>query len=51
MLTVEGIINRLMEDVHNLWKIQSEQFKMEKSSSEGHLLLLLLNFLFPILSV
>jgi len=51
MLTVEGIINRLMEDVHKLWKCQSEQFKLEETSSEGHLLLLQLNSLPCILLV
>jgi hypothetical protein len=43
MFTLEDIINKLEEDVNKLWKSQSEQFKMEKSSSEGHLLLLQLN--------
>jgi len=51
MLTVEGIINELMEDVHKLWKSQSEQFKLQESSSEGHLLLLQLNSLPRILRV
>jgi len=40
MFTVEGIINKLVEDVCKLWKCQSEQFKWEKSLLEGHLLLL-----------
>jgi len=45
MLTFQVIINKLVDDVHKLWKCQSEQFDMEKSSSEGHLLLLQLNSL------
>jgi hypothetical protein len=45
MLTVEGILNRLVEDVHKLWICQREQFKWEKSPSEGHVLLLQLNTL------
>jgi hypothetical protein len=45
MLTVEGIINELKMYVHKLWTYQGEQFKMEKSSSKGHLLLLQLNAL------
>jgi len=51
MLTVEGNIHRLMVDVHKLWKCQREQFKGEKSSLEGHLLLLQLNSLPRILRV
>jgi len=51
MLTAEGNINRLMEDVHKLWECQREQFKREKSLSEGHLLLLQLNSLPCILRV
>jgi len=51
MLTVEGVINRQMEDVHILWKYQREEFKSEKSSSEGHLLFLQLNSLARILRV
>jgi len=43
MFTLEGIVNRLEDDVHKLWKCQREQFKSEKTSSEGHLLLLHLN--------
>jgi hypothetical protein len=38
-------MNKLVEDVHIMWNRQSEQFKVEKSSSEGHLLLLDLNLL------
>jgi hypothetical protein len=51
MLTVEGIINKLVDDVHKLWKYKSEQFKMEKYLSEGHLLFLQLNSLPRILRV
>ena len=43
MFTLEDIINNLVEDVHSLWKYQSEQFELEDSSSEGQLLLLQLN--------
>jgi hypothetical protein len=43
MLTVEGFINKLGEDVHRLWKCLGEQFKKENSASERHLLLLQLN--------
>jgi len=43
MFTPEDIINKLVEDVHSLWKCQSEQFEWENSSSEVHLLLLQLN--------
>ena len=51
MFTLEGVINKLVEDVQKFWKCQSEQFEMEKSSSEGHLLLLQLNTLPRILRV
>jgi len=51
ILTVEGIINKLMVDVHKLWECQSEQFEREKSLSEGHLLLLQLHSLPRILRV
>jgi hypothetical protein len=43
MFTFEEIINELLEDVHSLWNSQSEQLKLEKVSSEGHLVLLQLN--------
>ena len=36
MVTGEGFINKLGENVHRFWKCQSEQFIMEKISSEGH---------------
>jgi hypothetical protein len=45
MFSLEDIISKEVEDVHKLWKSRSEQFKMEKSSSEGHLSLLQLNSL------
>ena len=51
MFTLEDIINKLGEDVDKLWKCQSEQFNSEKSSSEGHLLLLQLNTSHRILRV
>jgi len=44
-------MNKLVEDVHCLWKRQSEQFKVERSSSEGHYLLLHLNTLRHVLRV
>jgi hypothetical protein len=47
-LTLEGIINKLEEDVHYLWKSQREQFK---SSLKAHLLLLQLNSSLRILRV
>ena len=50
MLTLEGIINKVEAEVHKLWKCQSEQFKLEKSS-EGHLLSLQLNYLHFVLGV
>jgi C4-type Zn-finger protein len=43
MATIEGIMNVLEDDVHTLWKFHSEQHKLEKSSLEGHVLLLQLN--------
>jgi hypothetical protein len=51
MFTIEGIMNVLEDDVHKLWKFHSEQFKLEKSSLEGHLLLLQLNYLHRLLRV
>jgi hypothetical protein len=45
LFTLEGIMNKLVYDVHKLWKYQRVQFKSENSSSEGHLLLLQLNLL------
>ena len=44
-------MNKLVEDMHSLWKRQSEQLNLEKSSSEGHLLLLQLNSLHLVLRV
>jgi hypothetical protein len=44
-------MNKLVEDVQSMWKRQSEQFKVEKTSSEGHLLLLQLNSLHRALRV
>ena len=41
----EGIRNKLEEDMHKLAECECEQFKWEKSSLEGHLLLLQLNYL------
>jgi len=43
MFTLEGIINKLEEDVHKLAECECEQFKWEKSSLQGHLLFLQLN--------
>ena len=43
MFTLEDIMDVLEEDVHTLWKIHSEQRKLEEPSLEGHLLLLQLN--------
>jgi hypothetical protein len=40
MLTVEGVINKLEQNVHKLWECDSELFKLEKSALEAHLLLL-----------
>jgi len=51
MFTMEGIMNVQREDMHNLWKFYSEQFKMEKSSLEGHLRLPQLNYLHRLLRV
>jgi len=51
MFTLEDIMNRLVHDVHKLWKYQRVQFKSEKSLSEGHLLLLQLNSLHHVLHV
>jgi hypothetical protein len=45
MVTFEGITNVLKDDVYKLWKCNSEQHKSEKSSLEGHLLLLQLHYL------
>jgi len=43
MFTVEGSINNLVEDVHKLWKCQTEQFELLEPALEGQLLLLQLN--------
>ena len=43
MFTIERVINKLVEDVHKLWKCLNEQFESEKPSSVGQLLLLQLN--------
>ena len=51
MFTIEDIMNVLEDDVHKLWKFHSEQLKLEKSSLEGHLLLLQLNYLHRLLRV
>jgi len=51
MFTVEGIVNVLEEEVHKLWKVHSEQLKLEKLSLAGHLLLLQLNNLLHLLRV
>ena len=45
MFTLEDIINVLEEDMHKLLKFHSEQLKLQKSSLEGHLMLLQLNYL------
>jgi len=51
MFTLEDIMNVLKEDLHKLWKFHSEQLKLEKSSLEGHLLLLQLSYLHCLLRV
>jgi len=51
MFALEDIMNVLEEDVHKMWKFHSEKFKLEKSSLEGHLLLLQLNDLHRLLRV
>lgn len=51
MFTIEDIINVQEEDVHKLWKFLCKQFKLEKLSLEGHLLLLQLNSLLHLLRV
>jgi len=51
MFIIQGIINVLEENVHTLWKFHSEQHKLEKSSLEGHLLLLQLNDLHRLLHI
>jgi len=45
MFTLEDIMNALEENMHKLQKFSSEQLKLEKSSLEGHLMLLQLNYL------
>jgi len=50
MVTIEGIMNILEDDVQKLSKFHSEQLKLEKSL-EGHLLLLQLNYLHRLLRV
>jgi hypothetical protein len=44
-------MNILEEDVHQLWKLHSEQRILEESSLEGHLLLLQLHSLHHLLRV
>jgi hypothetical protein len=51
MFTLEVIIVMLEEDVQKFWKFQNEQFKLEKSSLQGHLQLLQLNSLHHFLRV
>ena len=51
MFTIEDIMNVLKDDVHQLRTFHSEQFKLGKSSLEGHLLLLQLNYLHRLLSI
>jgi len=45
MFTLEDIMNVLEEDMDKLLKFHSDQLKLEKSSFEGHLMLLQLNYL------
>jgi hypothetical protein len=40
VFTVEGVINKLEQNVHRLWECNSEQFILEKCLPQGHLLLL-----------
>jgi len=42
-------MNVLKDDVQNLWEFHSEEFELEKSSLEGQLLLLQLNYLHRLL--
>ena len=51
MVTIEGIMKVMKEDVHKLCTFHSEQFKLKKSSLEGQLLLLQLNSLHRLLRV
>ena len=51
MVTIEGIMKVMKEDVHKLCKFHSEQFKLKQSSLEGQLLLLQLNSLHRLLRV
>ena len=51
MVTLEGIIIMLEEDVQKFWKLHNEQFKLEKSSLKGHLHSLQLNSLHQFLRV
>jgi hypothetical protein len=51
MFTIKDIMNVLEKDVQKLWKVYSEQFKLEKLSLEGHLLFLQLNSLLRLLHV
>jgi len=51
MFAIEDIMNVPKDVVHNLWKFHSEQLKLEKSSLAGHLQLLQINYLDPLLSV
>ena len=43
MFRHEGIINKLVEDAHKLWKRQREQFELLEPALEGQLLLEQLN--------
>jgi len=51
MFTFEDIVNKLVQDVHKLWKCRSEQFNSEKPLLDGHLLLLQLKSSHRILRV
>ena len=51
MLTFEDTINKVEENMNKVWKSQTEQYKVDKSSSERYLLLLHLNSLPRILRV
>ena len=43
MFALEGIVNKVAEAVHKLWKCNGEKFETKKNSLEGHFLLLQLN--------
>ena len=51
MFTVEDIRNTLEDDVRKLWNFHSEQWKLENSLLEGHLMLLQLNALHHLLRI